>query len=159
MKMQHNKSKAVIYGLFTFLLTSSVCFKASAQESSKMEINTETRDKIEQLNKQFIEAMQKGDIGAVMELYADDATMMLPGGKSLKGKKEISAYLSSMKTIRNVKINVLDAGSGGKIMYQVGKTTIVTTVDGKEKEETSDFVMVLKRQSDWDYKIAVNSSN
>lgn len=64
-----------------------------------------------------------------------------------------------MKNISQVKINVADAGASGKIMYQVGKATYLSNKNGVETEETKEFVMVFKRQSDWDYKISVNSSN
>jgi uncharacterized protein (TIGR02246 family) len=131
----------------------------SAQSDNKSEISPEMREKIDQLNNQFIDAMQKGDLSKIMDLYTDDATLMLPGGKSLKGKKEIAAYLEGVKNIKNVKLDVTDAGGSGKIIYQVGKATYVTNVNGAEKQETNDFVMVLKRQSDWDYKISVNSTN
>jgi uncharacterized protein (TIGR02246 family) len=159
MKAQQKKLQNLICGISAIALFSVCPSFLNAQATEKVDISAETRDKIDQLNQQLSAAMQSGDMNKVMELYTDDATMMLPGGKSLKGKKEISEYLSGIKNIKNIKLNVIDAGGAGKIMYQVGKVTYVTTVDGKEKEETSDFVMVLKRQPDWDYKISVNSTN
>lgn len=128
-------------------------------QSEKAEISTETKETIDQVNRKLVAALENGDLNKVMDLYADDATLMLPGGKALKGKKQISEYLAGVKRIKNVKINTVDAGGSGKIIYQVGKATFTNITDGKDTEETTDFVMVLKRQAGWDYKISVNSSN
>ena len=151
--------KRIIQRLAVLILLTGGPLSLAAQSDNKTDLNAETREKIDQINSKLSAAMQKGDLNQVMDLYADDATLMVPGGKSLKGKKDISGYLAGMKNIRNVKIQVTDAGGSGKIIYQVGKATITTQVNGTDKEETTDFVMVLKRQSDWDYKISVNSSN
>lgn len=152
-------NQLLILNIFTVTLFISVPSAILAQSTANTEMNNETRDKINQLNNLLTNAMKKGDLNQIMELYTDDAVMMLPGGKSLKGKKEISEYMTGLKNIKNVKFDVAEAGAGGKIMYQVGKATYITNIDGKEIEQTTDFVMVLKRQPDWDYKISVNSSN
>ena len=144
--------------LLALVLFLNVPFRLHAQ-TSKAEMSPEMREKIDLVNKQLAEAMQKGDLNQVMDLYADDATFVLPGGKALRGKKEIAGYLGNLTGVRNVKMNVVDAGGNGKILYQVCQTTYTTTVDGKESEQTRDYVMVLERQSDWGYKISVNSSN
>jgi len=150
------KSISLGLALATVVAASPVLF---AQTDSKSDASPETMETVAQLNNQLMEALKKGDISSIMELYTDDATLMVPGGNTLKGKKEISEYLSKAGSIKTVKMDIVEAGGSGKIIYQVGKATYITNVDGTEKEETNDFVMVLKRQADWDYKISVNSSH
>jgi uncharacterized protein (TIGR02246 family) len=158
MKTQFSKLKSVLQAalVLALLLSGPSLF---AQSENKSDISPDMLEKIDQVNAQLITAMEKGDVSKIMELYTDDAMVIIPGGKSLRGKKEISEYFSSLKNMRNVKMSVFDAGGSGKIIYQVGKATYTTNIDGKDTEETTDFVMVLKRQPDWDYKISVNSTN
>jgi len=158
MKTQIVKVKTALQSLLVLALLLSGP-SLLAQKDTKSDISADMRQTIDQLNAQLKEAMEKGDVSKIMDLYADDAMLMVPGGKALHGKKEIAEYFESHKNIKNVTMSVIDAGGSGKIIYQVGKATMTTNVDGKDSQETSDFVMVLTRQSDWDYKISVNSTN
>lgn len=88
MKTKIEKMKNMFMGIFCLSLLMTNTLTVFAQTDNKNDIPAETRQKIDELNSQMIAAMQKGDLPALMELYTDDAMMILPGGKTLKGKKK-----------------------------------------------------------------------
>jgi ketosteroid isomerase-like protein len=50
------------------------------------------RKKIEEVNKGFVKAFNKGDLADAMEVYTNNATILPPNAEMIKGKDAITAY-------------------------------------------------------------------
>ncbi len=139
-----------VVGMMTFSST------AKAQSN---DISAETRIDVENLNKQFEDNIKNKDFASIIDLYADDASIVLPGGKKVQGRKAIAEYWYTLSSTTNLKSEIMDLGGSGKIVYQLGKWTITTVKDGLEKTISTDIVLVWKRQQDYSYKIKLSSLN
>lgn len=135
-----------------------ITFSSTAKAQSN-DISAETRIDVENLNKQFEVDIKKKDFASIIDLYADDASIVLPGGKKVQGRKAIAEYWYSLSSTTNLKSEIMDLGGNGKIVYQLGKWTITSVKDGVEKTIATDVVLVWKRQQDYSYKIKLSSLN
>ncbi|HKR04960.1 MAG TPA: nuclear transport factor 2 family protein [Bacteroidia bacterium] len=154
------KFKSLFAGALLFLLAALVTpFNLNAQATIKGDATEETKQKIQGLNQQMAEAFRSGDMVKVSEFYADDATVIIPGGKKIEGRKAIYEYLATLKNSKDFKAEVSDVNGSGKILYQVGTITFTADKNGTLETHSSDQVKVWKRGTDWDYKISVDSYN
>jgi uncharacterized protein (TIGR02246 family) len=55
----------------------------------------EIREKIDAMNKGFVEAFNKGDLATAMTVYTKDATILPPNADMIQGREAISAYWQS----------------------------------------------------------------
>ncbi len=143
--------------LILTILSVFSCAQLFAQNGS--EISKETRDEIVKLNQSIENAITKKALSDVPAMYVDDATILTPGGKKLHGRKEISAFWYDMVNCREFKSEITELGGNGKMVYQVGKWTMTIEKDGKLTTYTTDVVLVWKRESNYDYKIQLQSLN
>ncbi len=123
------------------------------------EVPNDVRSDIEKLNKQMENDIKANDMSKVVDLYADEATIIVPGGQKIHGRKAIADYWYNFSRCKNFTSQITELGGSGKMVYQLSKWTFTCVKDGKETTYTSDVVMVWKRQSDWGYKIQLNSTN
>lgn len=128
-----------------------------AQSSS--EISDDVRAQVLELNKDIEKALLKKDYSTIVDLYSDDATIMVPGGKKIQGRKEIADYWLSMMQMKSIKSEILELGGNSKMIYQIGQWTITKMENGVEKSIVTDVVLVWKRENNYSYKIQLNSSN
>jgi uncharacterized protein (TIGR02246 family) len=154
------KIKSLAAMAFLFVLTALILpFNMHAQNVIKGNAPDETKQKINILNQKMAEAFRSGDMVKVSGFYADDATVIIPGGKKIEGRKAIYEYLTTLKNSKDFNLEVSDVNGSGKILYQVGTITFTADKNGTPETHSSDQVKVWKRGSDWDYKISVDSCN
>lgn len=142
-----------------FLLTMGLMITGNAAFAQSNEVPADTRTEVERLNHDIEKAIEKKDMAAIVELYSDDATMMIPGGKKIQGRKAIADYWYKMADAKSLKSEVLELGGNSKMLYQIGRWTITKIENGTEKTITTDVVIVWKRENNYTYKIQLNSSN
>lgn len=123
------------------------------------EVSSDVRSDIEKLNKLMENSIKANDMSKVVDLYTDEATIIAPGGQKIHGRKAIADYWYNFSRCKNFTSEITELGGNGKMVYQLSKWTFTCVKDGKETTYTSDVVMVWKRQSDWGYKIQLNSTN
>ncbi|MEP7168145.1 MAG: nuclear transport factor 2 family protein [Bacteroidota bacterium] len=154
------KLKSLLGGtLFILLAVVITPFNLNAQSSIKGDATEDVKQKIQGLNQKMAEAFRSGDMIKVSEFYAADATVIIPGGKKVEGRKAIYEYLTTLKNSKDFKMEVSDVNGSGKILYQVGTVTFTADKNGTPETHSADQVKVWKRGSDWDYKISVDSFN
>jgi uncharacterized protein (TIGR02246 family) len=144
---------------FTLLAVLIIPFNINAQSSIKGDATDDVKQKIQELNQKMAEAFRSGDMIKVSEFYADDATVIIPGGKKIEGRKAIYEYLVTLKNSKDYKMEVSDINGSGKILYQVGTVTFTADKNGTQETHSADQVKVWKRGTNWDYKISVDSYN
>lgn len=137
----------------------SMSSQLMAQAPIKGDATDEVKQKIQTMNSEMEQAFKAGDMVKVAEFYADDAVLIIPGGKKLNGKKAIYEYLSGLSDTKDIQLSVSDVNGSGKIIYQLGTFTFSADMNGVNKKQSSDQVKVWKRGTDWDYKISVDSFN
>ncbi|MEO5572404.1 MAG: nuclear transport factor 2 family protein [Bacteroidia bacterium] len=151
------KIKSFAAGIIVLLLATTV--NLNAQSVIKGDAPDDSKQKIQELNQKMAESFRSGDIIKVSEFYADDATVIIPGGKKIEGRKAIYDYLTTLKNSKDYKMEVSDVNGSGKILYQVGTVTFTADKNGTSETRSTDQVKVWKRGSNWDYKISVDSYN
>ncbi len=117
------------------------------------------KKKVEQVCSDLEAAYKTGNMAKVAAMYDDEATLILSSGEKLQGRKAIYDYLASQGAAANLKIEIIEVGGTGDMIYHVGKATFTRTENGRPLSDASDFVMLWKKQADWSYKIYVESSN
>jgi ketosteroid isomerase-like protein len=131
----------------------------TTQAQTGNDVSPETRTEVERLNHDIEKAFEKKDMAAIVDLYADDATIIAPGGKKVQGRKAIAEFWYAMANAKSIKSEITELGGNAKMLYQVGKWSITKVENGVEKIVTTDIVLVWKRESNYTYKIQLNSSN
>ena len=99
------------YSLFrrsfaAFLLTMGLMMTGNAVFAQTPDVPADTRTEVERLNHDIEKAVEKKDMAAIVELYSDDATMMIPGGKKIQGRKAIADYWYKMADAKSLKAPV-----------------------------------------------------
>ena len=142
-----------------FLLTMGLMITGNAAFAQSSEVPSDTRTEVERLNHDIEKAIEKKDMAAIVELYSDDATIIVPGGKKIQGRKAIADYWYKMADAKSLKSEIVELGGNSKMLYQIGRWTITKVENGVEKTITTDIVLVWKRENNYSYKIQLNSSN
>jgi ketosteroid isomerase-like protein len=106
---------------------------------------------VEECNRKAIAAFNKGDMLAVAHGYADDATIYFPRGQKVHGRAEIDKYWMSVKGPKDWKLEVLEVGGTLEAVYEVGKSTATTEMNGKKDTFVCNYVVIRKRQKDGSY--------
>jgi putative intracellular protease/amidase/ketosteroid isomerase-like protein len=109
------------------------------------------RQIVDQCNRKAIEDFKKGDTLAVSHGYADDATIYFPRGEKIRGRQALDRYWQAIKGVKDWKLETFEVGGTKEAIYEVGKSTLTTEVDGKESTYVCDYVVIWKRQKDGTY--------
>lgn len=142
-----------------FLLTIGMMCSYLNATAQNTEVPDELRKEMAQLNLDLEKALTKKDIGAIVDLYAADATIISPGGQKIQGRKAIAEYWSKMAESGSLTSEIVELGGNSKLLYQVGRWTVIKTENGVQKTITTDVVIVWKRESNFSYKMQLNSTN
>ncbi len=148
------RSFAALLVTMGFMLTGN-----SLKAQSNSDIAPEIRTEITALNHVIEKSVLSKDFSSIIDLYTDDATIMVPGGQKIQGRKAIADYWYKMSDAKSIKSEIIEMGGNSKMIYQIGKWTVTKIENGSEKTLTTDVVLVWKRGSDYSYKIQLNSSN
>lgn len=155
-----NSAAFLTKGLFVAILSTFLSLTPTASLlAQSSDVSAETRNEIMKLNDQLENLIQKKDFASIVDLYADDATIINSGGKKITGRKAIAEFWYSLGNTKSMTSDVIEVGGDNKIVYQVGKWTMTQVKDGVEKTITSDILLVWKRDPSYGYKIQLNSSN
>ena len=154
MKTFINKNR--ISKVVAFMLILIAPSFANAQST---DVSSDVRCDIEKLNKEMEVAIRANDMSKVVDLYTDEATIIIPGGQKVQGRKAIADYWYNVSRCKDFKSEITELGGNSKMVYQLSKWTMTIQKDGKAITYISDVIVVWKRQADWGYKIQLNSTN
>jgi ketosteroid isomerase-like protein len=113
-------------------------------------------DEIIRLNRAMEAAIGRGDVAAAARFYADDARILGPRGFEVSGRAAIDDYWASIGNARSWKLEAWDVGGSRDEAYQVGRSTLVHGAPGQERTSVVEFVVIWKRQSDGQLRIALD---
>lgn len=144
------KAKSILYTLLLTLLSATFSFAGI-----KPGMNPSLWKKIADSQAALQAAIRAGNGAQAASYYADDATLIIPTGEKLKGKKAIAEYYAQHPQA-DWKMDVKEVGGSGDVIYQLA-TISSTNTDGTPHNR--EVVLLWKKQSDWSYKIYVDSGN
>lgn len=124
----------------------------------------DVRARILQLDAEWSEAAQTRDVDRVVSYWADDATVLAPGGPAIVGKAAIREFVS--KSFENPsfriswKTNDVVVSEGGDFAYGIGTNRVnVTAPDGTPVTMDGKAVTIWRREPDGSWKCIVDIWN
>ena len=106
------------------------------------------REKIDAVNKKFVEAFNRGDISSAIEVYTENATILPPNAEVMKGKEAIQAFWQGALEM-GVKEAALETVEltpmGDEAACEVGKYILKIQPEGAEEfTDIGKYLMVWK---------------
>ncbi len=130
-----------------------------AVEARKAQASVEQQ--IKSSDKQFELAFNRGDIEAIVPLYAEDALLMGPDAPPVQGGEAVLAGFKQLYQDagwRNLRLSSVDMGTSEKFAYHVGKLAVDVPAGGGERRPvTGKFLDIYKPQKDGSWKIQITS--
>lgn len=121
----------------------------------------EARKAIETGNARYLQALKRGDAGALASLYAEDATYLQPSGPAIRGRPRIQVIITSnmrKMPLREGTMTALDFGMSGKLAYAIGEYSFTFQPAGrKPRTATGRYLIVWKRDPKGVWRIQVDS--
>ena len=117
---------------------------------------------IRSAGQRFAEAYNRGDAAAVADFYTQDAKIMPPNREMVSGKQAIEAFWKTTLEMgmRKLSIETAEVGYDGNLAYDRGIITVSTGPEaGQPVTVRSKYLVLLKRQADGPWKIAVDIWN
>ncbi len=111
------------------------------------------------LAENFMEAMNRGDLNAVLSYYEQDAILIAQPGKISKGRDEISTALEEFIALKpKLKSDSNKIISMGNLALFCSKWTLIgTSPDGKHIEIQGTSSDVFRQQSDGRWLVAIDN--
>jgi uncharacterized protein (TIGR02246 family) len=102
------------------------------------------------------------DLDKCMSYYEDDAVLFSPGSPAVLGKDNIRNVIQRMLSAPmqlNINVASVDVARSGDLAMDRGTVqAAVTDKKGKTTTQTSEYVLVWKKQADGSWKIAADTS-
>jgi uncharacterized protein (TIGR02246 family) len=103
-----------------------------------------SQSEIGAINRQFEDAVRKGDLDRLASLYTPDAMALPPDGPIVKGRdsiKQMWASVAQQLGLKDVRLNTLDFEQAGDTGYEVGEATLTLSSGAA----VAKFIVVWKK--------------
>jgi uncharacterized protein (TIGR02246 family) len=117
---------------------------------------------VDEANRRFMEAMERGDAASVAALYAEDAVVLPPDGPMVSGRSAIEEFWRGLMGAgaRGVNLETLRLAGSGDMLHEVGRATITIQPEGGETNNlVVKYVVVWERNPAGDLALAVDIWN
>ena len=106
---------------------------------------------IQKLNNEWADAFNRGDAGAVADMYADEAYVLPPGSDMLKGRAAIEGFWKQeIQHLTNVKITTIDVKKlGPNAVREIGTASFTTKAQPPHDGELQYAVVWHKEDGHW----------
>lgn len=115
----------------------------------------EVREKIDAVNKGFVEAFNRGDLAAAMEVYTEDATILPPNADIMKGKSAITAYWQGALDmgVKEAKLETVEVTlMGDEAACEIGRYVLKIHPEGGEAFTDKGKYMMIWKHVDGSWK-------
>ena len=115
---------------------------------------------VARLNRESIDAFNRGDVAICAGFYTEDATMLLPDRPPVKGRKAIEDCLRDYAAsgLKLMPVEPIEIVSSGDIGCCAGTYSFQAPSErGAAVNEAGKFVTVLRRQPDGSWKAVIDS--
>ena len=138
---------------------SLACAQTHGAAGTSQNATDALKAEIEAVNRQMEAAFGRKDLLAVAKFYADDARLIGPRGQEVRGRAAIDAYWVNVRNPKSWRLEAFDIGGGPNEAYQFGRSTLVQENASGDRTSVTDFVVIWKRGSDGQWKIALDFYN
>ncbi len=150
--MEH---QITISALGLFLMTLAI---ACAPAAETAEDPANVRSAIEEANARYAEAFNRGDAAAATLLYTEDAILLPPGRKMVKGRGAIQESVAAnieTNALRSLVLTTSDVQVAGSLAVEVGTHSIQAGV----MQDEGKYLRIWKKQEDGSWKLHRNIFN
>lgn len=108
---------------------------------------TDLAVEIERSYWQMIAAVSARDFDRALAMYTDDAVLLAPDGRVLRGRDEIAAFLASPPgtVIRDTRIETIAVDGSGDFAYHAGRYAFTLAEAGVQRAVRGRYLMVWRR--------------
>ena len=120
------------------------------------------RAEVDEINRRFTEAFERGDAASVAALYAEDAVVLPPDAPMISGRAVIEEFWRGLMAAgaRGVNLATLRLAGSGDVLHEVGRATITIQPEGGETNtQTVKYVVVWERDRAGGLALAVDMWN
>ena len=117
---------------------------------------------IRDTNRQFIDALARGDAAGVTAVYAEDGKLLPSNSPMLSGRQAIQEFWQGVidSGIRGATVETVDLEELGDTAIEVGAYTLdIRPAGGEATQDVGKYVIIWKRQADGSWKWAVDIFN
>jgi len=142
----------------------AIAFLACQSPHPKSVDLTQVRKVIEETNAQWSEAMKRGDIDAIISLYAEDATVLPPNRPMLRGREQIRVLFGTFPTkkvtVTKAILNTLEVNGKDSTVYELGEYLLnYQREDGSPGADTGKYTTIWRLQSDGVWRMQADCWN
>ena len=120
------------------------------------------RQAIEKANKEFLDALARGDGAGCAAVYAENARVLPPNSPMRIGRKSIQEFWQSAidSGVKGASLTILDVEEHGNTAIEIGAYTLdIRPQGGPAAKDQGKYVVIWKRQRDGSWKLAVDIYN
>lgn len=120
------------------------------------------RQEIEQRNREFVAAFNRGDAAGVAAAYIEDARVLPPGGAMVSGRQAIQQFWQGVMGmgVREVDLRTQEVEASGDLAYEIGSATLrIEPAGGSPTTDTVKYVVVWQRRAGESWQLAVDIWN
>ena len=118
---------------------------------------------IKEIDAEFSETFNRGDMDALKTMHEDNAMMMAPDSPASVGGSEavVQGYREMWDAgWRNISLSSVEIGSDGNLAYHVGRAEFdVPTKEGPTKRIAAKYVDIYRRGEDGLWKVHLTCYN
>lgn len=122
----------------------------------------QAEQRIHELNREWVQAVARGDTAAIVDLYTEDGRLMAPGGPAAVGHealREAWGGVLSMADTLTFSTEVLEVSPSASMAYDIGSYRMVyPTPEGELSRDLGKYVVVWEKV-DGEWKVAVDIFN
>jgi len=111
----------------------------------------DVRKAIEKVNINAREGFRRGDAAAVAALYTEDAILLPPNSKMIRGRQKIEGFWTAaiQMGVKDVVLTTVELSGSDDTVYEVGNCTLKIHPPGKEPiEYKGKYIVIWKRTAD-----------
>jgi uncharacterized protein (TIGR02246 family) len=121
------------------------------------------RQAIEQTDRQWEQAFNRGDAAGVASLYTENGSLLPPNAEIAQGREAIQQSIQGFidAGLKNIAFTTVDVGTSGDLAYEIGRYSLDIQPPGSEQTVTDrgKYVIVARRQSDGSWKLVTDIFN
>jgi uncharacterized protein (TIGR02246 family) len=120
------------------------------------------RAEVDEANRRFMEAFERGDAASLAALYAEDAVALPPDAPMISGRAEIEKFWQGLMAAgaRGINLVTLRLAGSGDVLHEVGRATITIQPEGGETStQTVKYVVIWERDPAGRLALAVDTWN
>ena len=112
--------------------------------------------------KGYVEAYNRGDAAAAADFYTEDAKVLPANMEMVSGKQAIREFWRTAMEmgVKRMNLETVEVGYDGNLAYERGVSIVNIEPKGEQaRTEKGKYLIVLKRQPDGSWKVAVDIWN